>query len=71
MQAKNKNLTSQAATCERLEVNAEYFGMSLLQLMENAGRNVAEEIISRFPKEQESRRFLRFRRKRRRRFRCC
>ena len=35
-----------------LEVNAEYFGISLLQLMENAGRNVAEEISSRFPKDK-------------------
>jgi NAD(P)H-hydrate epimerase len=35
-----------------LEVNAEYFGVSKLQLMENAGRNVATEISSRFkPKE--------------------
>src|SRR4030067_3585822 len=31
-----------------LEVNAEYFGTSLLQLMENAGRTVAAEIASRF-----------------------
>jgi hydroxyethylthiazole kinase-like uncharacterized protein yjeF len=31
-----------------LEVNAEYFGISLLQLMENAGRNVAVDIASRF-----------------------
>jgi hydroxyethylthiazole kinase-like uncharacterized protein yjeF len=36
-----------------LEVNAEYFGVSLLQLMENAGRNVALEIASRFPREQK------------------
>lgn len=36
-----------------LEVNAEYFGIMLLQLMENAGRNVAAEVASRFPKEQE------------------
>ncbi len=36
-----------------LEVNAEYFGISLLQLMENAGRNVAEEIISRFPRDRK------------------
>ena len=35
-----------------VEINAEYFGISLLQLMETAGRNVAEEIIARFnPKE--------------------
>jgi len=31
-----------------LETNAEYYGISLLQLMEAAGRNVAEEIASRF-----------------------
>jgi NAD(P)H-hydrate epimerase len=36
-----------------LEVNAEYFGVSLLQLMENAGRNVALEISSRFKKRQK------------------
>jgi hydroxyethylthiazole kinase-like uncharacterized protein yjeF len=35
-----------------IETNAEYYGISLLQLMETAGRNVAEEIASRFnPKE--------------------
>ncbi|MDR0471973.1 MAG: NAD(P)H-hydrate dehydratase, partial [Nitrososphaerota archaeon] len=32
------------------EVNAQYFGVSLLQLMELAGRNVSQEIITRFPK---------------------
>jgi len=31
-----------------LEVNAEYFGVSRLQLMENAGRSVASEISARF-----------------------
>ena len=31
-----------------LEINAEYFGVSLLQLMENAGHNVALEVASRF-----------------------
>ncbi len=36
-----------------LELNAEYFGVSLLQLMENAGRNVAVEIDSRFRKNQK------------------
>ena len=36
-----------------LEVNAEYFGISLLQLMETAGHNVAVEIASRFPREQK------------------
>ncbi len=35
-----------------LEVNAEYFGVSLLQLMENAGRNIAAEINMRFQKDQ-------------------
>jgi NAD(P)H-hydrate epimerase len=35
-----------------LEVNAEYFGISLLQLMENAGRSVAAEIEGRFKKDQ-------------------
>jgi NAD(P)H-hydrate epimerase len=53
MQAKKKNaavITSREMRA--LEVNAEYFGVSLLQLMENAGRNVALEIASRFPREQ-------------------
>ncbi len=36
-----------------LEVNAEYYGMSLFQLMENAGCNIAQETISRFPKEKK------------------
>jgi len=31
-----------------LELNSEYFGVSLLQLMENAGRNIALEVASRF-----------------------
>jgi hydroxyethylthiazole kinase-like uncharacterized protein yjeF len=36
-----------------LEVNAEYYGFSLLQLMENAGRTVALDIASRFPVTQK------------------
>jgi NAD(P)H-hydrate epimerase len=36
-----------------LEVNAEYFGVSLLQLMENAGHNVAVEINTRFKRNQK------------------
>ncbi len=54
MQAKKKKaavITSREMRA--LEVNAEYFGISLLQLMENAGRNVALEIASRFPREQK------------------
>jgi ADP-dependent NAD(P)H-hydrate dehydratase / NAD(P)H-hydrate epimerase len=35
-----------------LEVNAEHFGISLLQLMENAGRSVAAEICRRYQKDQ-------------------
>jgi len=53
MRAKKKNATTITSREMRaLEVNAEYFGVSLLQLMENAGRNVALEIASRFPREQ-------------------
>src|SRR5208283_1992068 len=36
-----------------LEANAEYYGVSLLQLMENAGCSVAQEIIERFPKSKK------------------
>jgi hydroxyethylthiazole kinase-like uncharacterized protein yjeF len=36
-----------------LETNAEYFGISLLQLMENAGRNIAAEVGLRFTKGQK------------------
>lgn len=35
-----------------LELNAEYFGVSRLQLMENAGRSVAEEVAARFTPEK-------------------
>jgi hydroxyethylthiazole kinase-like uncharacterized protein yjeF len=53
MQAKKKNAEAITSREMRaLEANAEYFGISLLQLMENAGRNVAVEIASRFPIEQ-------------------
>ena len=31
-----------------LELNSEYFGVSRLQLMENAGRSVAEEVANRY-----------------------
>lgn len=36
-----------------IECNSEYFGVSLLQLMENAGRNVALEISSRYNPNQK------------------
>ena len=36
-----------------LETNAEYYGISLLQLMENAGRNVAYEIANRFEPDRK------------------
>jgi len=50
----NRELDNLITTREMraLEINAEYFGISRLQLMENAGRNVAVEISARFrPKE--------------------
>jgi hydroxyethylthiazole kinase-like uncharacterized protein yjeF len=54
MQAKKKNAEAVTSREMRaLEVNAEYFGISLLQLMENAGRNVAAEVVSRFPKSHK------------------
>jgi NAD(P)H-hydrate epimerase len=36
-----------------LEINSEYFGVSLTQLMENAGRNIAQEIALRFPNNKK------------------
>jgi hydroxyethylthiazole kinase-like uncharacterized protein yjeF len=53
MQAKNKNCFISSREMRALEANAEYYGISLLQLMENAGRNVAEEVMSRFAKEKK------------------
>jgi hydroxyethylthiazole kinase-like uncharacterized protein yjeF len=54
MQAKKKNAdTITSREMRALEVNAEYYGVSLLQLMENAGRNVALEIASRLPRKQK------------------
>jgi hydroxyethylthiazole kinase-like uncharacterized protein yjeF len=54
MQAKKKTAeTVTSREMRALEVNAEYFGISLLQLMENAGRNVAAEVVSRFPKNHK------------------
>ncbi len=53
MQAEKQNSTISSREMRALETNAEYFGISLLQLMENAGRNIARETISRFPKENK------------------
>ncbi len=36
-----------------LEINSEYFGISLMQLMENAGSNIAKEIALRFSKDNK------------------
>ena len=38
-----------------VEMNAEYIGVSKLQLMENAGRAVAEETMGRFGKKSKAR----------------
>jgi NAD(P)H-hydrate epimerase len=48
MQAKNVSVQVSSREMRAIEANAEYFGVSLLQLMENAGRNVAQEIQKRF-----------------------
>lgn len=40
-----------AKEMKALELNAEYYGISRLQLMENAGRNIAQEIVTRFSAE--------------------
>lgn len=47
---KNQNHHISSREMRALEVNAEYFGVSLLQLMELAGRNVAQEVIKRSAK---------------------
>ncbi|HEX69137.1 MAG TPA: NAD(P)H-hydrate epimerase, partial [Candidatus Bathyarchaeota archaeon] len=45
-----ETITSQEM--KALELNSEYFGVSRLQLMENAGKSVADEISSRFRPEE-------------------
>jgi ADP-dependent NAD(P)H-hydrate dehydratase / NAD(P)H-hydrate epimerase len=47
---KTPNTQISSREMRALEINAEYYGLSLLQLMELAGRNVAQEVIQRFPK---------------------
>jgi ADP-dependent NAD(P)H-hydrate dehydratase / NAD(P)H-hydrate epimerase len=54
MQSKNKNPTITSREMRALEANAQYFGISLLQLMENAGRSVAQETITRFQKNKKA-----------------
>jgi len=56
MAAKNKTPpnTITSRDMRALEVNAEYFGLSLLQLMENAGHAVAAETINRFQKNKKA-----------------
>ena len=53
MQTKTMGDSISSREMRALEVNAEYFGISLLQLMENAGFNIAQETISRFPKKKK------------------
>ncbi len=54
MQLKNKNQSITSDEMRTQEINAQYFGISLLQLMENAGRSVAQEITSRFQKNKKA-----------------
>lgn len=54
MQAKNKTPSITSREMRALELNAQYFGISLLQLMENAGRSVAQETITRFEKNKKA-----------------
>ncbi len=51
MQTQNQTLSSKHMRA--LETNAEYFGISLLQLMENAGHNIATEIATRCTQTQK------------------
>ena len=53
MQAKSKNALITSRQMRALEDNAEYFGVSLLQLMENAGGSIAQEIVSRFANDRK------------------
>jgi NAD(P)H-hydrate epimerase len=53
MKAKVRNPIIKCREMRALEANAEYYGISLLVLMENAGRDIAQEIISRFSKEKK------------------
>jgi len=51
-----ENVINECVTSREMravELNAEYFGISQLQLMENAGRNVAQEIAKRFTSDKK------------------
>ena len=50
---RNKTNPITSREMRALEVNAEYYGMDLLQLMENAGRNVAQETLQRFSEDKK------------------
>jgi len=54
MQTKNKTPIITSLKMRALEVNAQYFGISQLQLMENAGRSVAQETITCFKKNKKA-----------------
>lgn len=51
MEASGTNTITSREMCV-LETNAEYFGISKLQLMENAGRVIAHEIAARFQRKK-------------------
>jgi NAD(P)H-hydrate epimerase len=51
MQTENKPITSKEMRA--LEANAEYYGLSLLQLMENAGSCVAQEVVAQSPERKK------------------
>jgi len=48
MQTKNKSTTIKRRANQASDTHAQYFGLTLLQLMENAGRSIAQQTFSRF-----------------------
>ena len=50
---KQFNISITSREMRALEINSEYFGISLTQLMENAGSNIAKEIALRFTKDNK------------------
>lgn len=53
MQAKSKNQYITSREMRALETNSQYFGVNLLQLMENAGRRISQEVTERFQKDKK------------------